>query len=77
MPPDLSTMIYDHYKMGMQGACYVWAWSDGREGTWTNAGQSTNLNRYEIDFEKMVQKNIDTGGFRTIRMVWTAPTGQR
>ena len=76
MPPDLSTMIYDHYKMGMQGACYVWAWSDGREGTWTNAGQSTNLNRYEIDFEKMVQKNIDTGGFRTIRIVWTAPTVQ-
>ena len=76
MPEDLSAEIYEKYLMGWQEVSFVWSWSNGRQGTWTNNGEATNLNRYVIDFNQMVQKNSDSGGQRSIRIVWPAPTDQ-
>ena len=76
MPEDLSAEIYEKYLMGWQEVSFVWSWSNGRQGTWTNNGEATNLNRYVIDFNQMVQKNGDSGGQRSIRIVWPAPTDQ-
>ena len=69
MPENLSAMIYKEYLMGWQGVSFEWAWSNGRKGTWIN-------NCYVIDLNQMVQKNTDSGGHRTIRRVWPAPTDQ-
>ena len=68
MPENLSAMIYKEYLMGCQGVSFVWSWSNGRKCIWTNNGEDTNLNRYVIDFNQMVQKYTDSGGHRTIRI---------
>ena len=48
-------------------AKYAWCWGDTREGSW-RAQTGYNINRYQIDFENLMQLNIDNGRMRKIRL---------
>ena len=44
-------------------AYYAWCWGKTRNGSWQPCGSDmrTNINRYTIDVEHLVQVNIDNG----------------
>ena len=66
----LSQKIYDVYARG-NNAAYTWDWGNKRNGSYVDPeGQSTSINRYTIDFEEMLQTNIDNNRKRSVRWVW-------
>ena len=69
MPEDLSQMIYEQYEAG-NNVSYTWDWEDTRKGSFKLDGQETNINRYTIDFDSMIQTNIDNNRKRSVRWVW-------
>ena len=73
MPEELSQQLIARMNDG-ENAVYTWNWGEnGRIGSWAPDGQSTSLNRYMHDFELMLQRNIDNGRQRSIRIVWVRP----
>ena len=55
----------------VENAVYTWNWSEnGRTGSWAPDGESTSVNRYMHDFELMLERNIDNGRQRSIRIVY-------
>ena len=70
LPPFLSQKIYDVYVHG-NNAAYTWDWGNKRHGSYVDPeGQSTSINRYTIDFDEMLQTNIDNNRKRSVRWVW-------
>ena len=70
LPPFLSQAIYDVYDGG-NNAAYTWDWGNKRHGSYVDPeGQSTSINRYTIDFDEMLQTNIDNNRKRSVRWVW-------
>ncbi len=65
----MSEQLYLHCMEG-RNAGYTWDWGDARAGSWRPEGKETTISRYTIDFEAKVQKNIDNGRLRSIRIVW-------
>ena len=49
-------------------AHYAWCWGDTRQGSWQprETHFKTNINRYAIDVQQLVQVNIDNGRTRKI-----------
>ena len=70
LPQFLSQKIYDVYVHG-NNAAYTWDWGSKRSGSYVDPeGQSTSINRYTIDFDEMLQTNIDNNRKRSVRWVW-------
>ena len=74
IPQEMSQGLYEKHLQG-ENAGYTWDWGETRAGSWVNDNQDTSLNRYVIDFDAMVQKYIDNGRLRTIRIAWLDPAG--
>ena len=70
MPQFLSQKIHEVYVHG-NNAVYTWDWGSKRWGSYVDPeGQNTTINRYTIDFEEMLQTNIDNNRQRSVRWVW-------
>ena len=70
LPQFLSQKIYEVYVHG-NNAAYTWDWGSKRSGSYVDPeGQSTSINRYTIDFDEMLQTNIDNNRKRSVRWVW-------
>ena len=69
MPPWLSQAIYDEYALD-KNVVYTWDWGNKRSGSWSPEGQTTTINRYQIDFKEMLQTNIDNNRKRSVRWIW-------
>ena len=75
LPLDVSQRLLDMDRAG-QDASYVWDWGrDGRKGSYRPHGEESQYSRYMINFETMVQTNIDNGRKRSLRVVWVRPQG--
>ena len=70
MPQFLSQKIHEVYVHG-NNAVYTWDWGSKRSGSYVDPeGQNTTINRYTIDFDEMLQTNIDNNRKRSVRWVW-------
>ena len=70
LSPELSDNVLRCHNAGLD-AVYIWDWGpNGRTGSWRPEGKSTRLSRYRIDFQGMLQTNLDNGRERTIRIVY-------
>ena len=58
IPNPINTLLYEQYTNG-NNAGYTWDWGEARRGSWKPDGENTSSNKYEVDFEAMVQRNID------------------
>ena len=71
MPPELGRGLLSLYHQGHSVVAFVWDWHGTRTGSFINAGQSTTINRYRIDFGTMIQTNIDNNRARRVRIMQT------
>ena len=70
MPQALSAALVATMNRG-EDAVYTWDWGpDGRKGSWAPDGATTSVNRYMLDFRRMVQRNMDNNRERSIRIVY-------
>ena len=70
LPQETSEQLVAKMNEG-EDAVYTWDWGpNGRRGSWAPDGQHTSVNRYRIDFQHMVQTNIDNDRKRSIRIVY-------
>ena len=70
IPQWLSEHIHAYFAKG-ENVGYTWDWGSKRKGSYVDPeGHSTSINRYTIDFNKMVQTNSDNGRQRSVRWVW-------
>ena len=69
MPHDLSDPILDQWINGAQQVSFVWDWEETRRGSYRPDGADTSLNRYNIDFETMRQRNLDNDRTRIVKVV--------
>ena len=74
LPQDLSQQLYEKYQAREVDIVYTWDWGDSRIGSWKPDGEETNINRYLLDFEEGIQRNIDNNRQRTMRIVWVDPS---
>ena len=72
IPNPINTLLYEEYAKG-NNAGYTLDWGEARRGSWTPGGENTSINRYEIDFEAMVQRNIDNYRRRSMLLIWVRP----
>ena len=69
----MSARLFEEYEAG-KDAVYTWDWGEnGRAGSWRPGGKNTSINRYFIDFESRIQRNMDNGRMRSIRVVHVRP----
>ena len=63
------------YRMSLTHAVvgYTWEWDGTRRGSFSPEGQSTDINRYELDFRTWIQRNMDNDRRRSFRLVWVRP----
>ena len=69
IPLEKSQALYDKHLRG-EDAAYTWDWGKSRAGSYVFHDQETSINRYEIDFNALEQRNIDNGRRRSIRIAW-------
>jgi len=69
IPRETSQALYDKHLRG-EDAAYTWDWGKSRAGSYVQDDQETSINRYEIDFNALEQRNIDNGRRRSIRIAW-------
>ena len=74
LPQDMSQQLYDRYLANETDIGYTWDWGDSRSGSWKPNDEETSINRYLIDFEAGLQRNIDNNRHRTMRVVWVNPS---
>ena len=74
LPQDMSQQLYDRYLANETDIGYTWDWGDSRSGSWKPDDEETSINRYLIDFEAGLQRNIDNNRHRTMRVVWVNPS---
>ena len=70
LPQEMSQALYDKYLANETDIGYTWDWGDSRSGSWKHDDEETSINRYLIDFEAGLQRNIDNNRHRTMRVVW-------
>ena len=70
LPASLSQELYDKHCAGEEEIVYTWDWKGARSGAWRPGGEVTSISRYLLDFERMVQRNIDNDRVRSFRIVW-------
>ena len=73
LPQRMSQALYDKYLANEADIGYTWDWGDSRSGSWKPDDEETSINRYLIDFEAGLQRNIDNNRHRTMRVVWVNP----
>ena len=69
MPAELSTDILSEWQNGSTQVSFVWDWRETRIGSFQLDGECTSLSRYIIDFQTMLQRNIDNNRTRRIKVV--------
>ena len=69
LPREMSQSIFDLFVAG-ENAVYTWDWGGTRSGSWQPDGAATPINRYVINFDDMVQRNLDNDRMRSVRFVW-------
>ena len=74
LPQEMSQALYDKHLAKETNIGYTWAWGDSRSGSWKPDDEETSINRYLIDFEAGIQRNIDNNRHRTMRVVWVNPS---
>ena len=74
LPQEMSQALYDKYLANETDIGYTWDWGDSRSGSWKPDDEETTINRYLIDFEAGLQRNIDNNRHRTMRVVWVDPS---
>ena len=74
LPQEMSQGLYDKYLANETDIGYTWDWGDSRSGSWKHDDEETSINRYLIDFEAGLQRNIDNNRHRTMRVVWVNPS---
>ena len=74
LPLELSQALYDKYLAEETDIGYTWDWGNSRKGSWKPEDEETTWNRYQIDFEAGIQRNIDNNRHRTMRVVWVNPS---
>ena len=73
IPAPMSQELFDKYRAGEQDIGYTWDWGEARPGSWRPEGEETSINRYLLDFESMVQTNINNHRKRSFRITWVLP----
>ena len=73
-PLDLSQALRSKYLANETDIGYTWDWGNSRKGSWKPEDEETTINRYLIDFEAGIQRNIDNNRHRTMRVVWVNPS---
>ena len=74
LPEETSQLLYNKHLANEEDIGYVWNWGDSRYGSWKPDDAETSINRYLIDFEAGLQRNIDNNRHRTMRVVWVDPS---
>ena len=74
LPQEMSQALYDKYVANETDIGYTWDWGSSRTGSWKSEDEETSINRYLIDFEAGLQRNIDNNRHRTVRVVWVNPS---
>ena len=74
LPQDMSQQLYDKYQAREVEIGYTWDWGESRTGSWRPDDEETSINRYLLDFEEGIQRNIDNNRQRTMRIVWVDPS---
>ena len=74
IPQEMSQRLYDKYRAGEEDIGYTWDWGTERSGSWKLDDEETSINRYLLDFEAGIQRNIDNNRHRTMRIVWVDPS---
>ena len=69
MPSVLSTPILTEWYSGATEVSFVWDWGNDREGSYRPDGEATSINRYILNFNTMMQRNIDNDRARNARVV--------
>ena len=77
IPQDMSQKLYDKYQAREVDIGYTWDWGESRSGSWRPDDEETSINRYLLDFEEGIQRNIDNNRHRTMRIVWVDPSSTR
>ena len=69
MPHELSDGILEEWTNGAQQVSFVWDWAGTRKGSYQANGEDTSINRYIIDFDTMLQRNLDNDRIRKVKVV--------
>ena len=69
MPHELSDPIVHAWTHGAQLVSYVWDWGNTRTGSYRANGAYNTFNRYTIDFDTMLQRNVDNDRTRKVKVV--------
>ena len=72
IPPNISDAIEATRRDGCHAAVYTYDWGYQRNANFTDpiTNEATTLSRYEIDFSTKMQRNLDTGSRREVRLVY-------
>ena len=74
LPQEMSQALYDKYLANETDIGYTWDWGDSQSGSWKPDDEETTINRYLLDFEAGLQRNIDNNRHRTMCVVWVHPS---
>ena len=69
MPHELSDAILQTWSTGAKQVSFVWDWEATRQGSYCPDGEGTSISRYMIDFETMLQRNLDNDRTRKVKVV--------
>ena len=69
MPHELSDSILEKWTNGARQVSFIWDWASSRKGSYQPNGADTSINRYIIDFDTMLQRNIDNDRYRKVKVV--------
>ena len=69
MPQELSDFILEQWNHGAQEVVFIWDWKASRLGSWKPDGANTSISRYIINFDTMVQRNLDNNRMRKVKVV--------
>ena len=72
IPPEISDAIEEARKNGCHAAVFTYDWGYQRNANFSDpvTQEPTTLSRYEIDFNTKMQRNLDTGNRREVRLVY-------
>ena len=76
LPPNMSADLMREFREGGEDIgefapiTFEWEWPEGKRGTKRGPdGEPTNISSYTLNFDRMEQKNNDTGVVRKFRVV--------
>ena len=68
MPVELSDSILKQRDDGSKEVSFVWDWECPRGTYWVD-GEQTSINRYMINFDEMLQRNLDNDSWRKVKII--------